>query len=69
MIERLFFDRVDVGGDDPAVGVGDQPPLLVLPDPADPELLRRDAAEMGAQVAVDAPAFEQLMRTGLSIEG
>jgi len=53
MVEGLFFDGVDVGGDQVAVGMGPQFPVPILAHAADAEPPARHPAAMIAEAALD----------------
>ena len=49
MVERFLFDRVDILGDELAIGMGIKNAVLILPDIADTEFSFRDQAVVAAQ--------------------
>jgi hypothetical protein len=53
MVKRLFFDGIDVGGNDLSVGIGVQFALDVLPDAANAKFGVGDFAVVIAQHTVD----------------
>jgi hypothetical protein len=53
MVERFLFDRVDILGDELAIGMGIKNAVLILPDIADPKFSFRDQAVVTAQETGD----------------
>jgi len=61
VVERFFFDGVDIPGDEFAVGMGEKRPAPVLADLADAPSVLRDPAKVAAEKAGYLPVFEFLI--------
>lgn len=66
MIERLFFDRVDMGSDDFTVNVGVELSLFILPDTTDTEFRIRYLAAMIAEKTGNLPLSKGSKEHGFS---
>lgn len=64
MMERLFLDRVDMGGDDFAVNLSEKLPSLILPDAANAKLSLGNLTPVAAEEAGNLSILEQAVEHG-----
>jgi hypothetical protein len=62
--DRLLLDGIDMQGDGPSKDEGIELSLPILPDSTDPSFRRRDGASVIAEMALDLPSFQRIVKHG-----